>query len=176
MIVGIDLAIILPTDCTYGLGNTSGCAAGMLAKLAVFLTTLVTLCLCHTGCRAAGMVFRVKRCVAMTTVRNMLFLVAILIVHIMLGYGAIVMIALLAVGLVAALALKLIIMGLSDLGTAFTDALMSTVVQIGPVIVVCGFVLSCRAPGASVVVDISVYRPIGFPVVVQGIAIFHAAL
>ena len=94
----------------------------------------------------------------------------------MLGYGAIVMIALLAVGLVAALALKLIIMGLSDLGTAFADALMSTVVQIGPVIVVCRFVLSCRAPGAGVVVDISVYRPIGFPVVVQGMAIFHAAL
>ena len=107
--------------------------------------------------------------VAIVTARCMPAFAAILVVHLMLGDGTVIMIALFAVRLVIAVARPPIVMSIRGLRIAFADTLAGVVVHIRPGVGVgCGFRHAAAVPltGAGMVFTVPVVLP-EVPIVTQ---------
>ena len=113
--------------------------------------------------------------VATIAARLMPIFAPILIPHLVLGDGAVIMIALFAVGLTPAVGRPPVVMGFRDLRAACADAFVGAVIHIRPGVGVCNFILSRVAARAGMVMDIPVYGPFGFPIVAQRVAVFLTA-
>ena len=124
---------------------------------------------------AEGVGLRKEIGVAMIAVRLMPIFSVILIPHLVLGDGAVIMIALFAMGLTPAGGRPPVVMSFRDLRAAFADAFVGAVIHIRPGVGVRNFILSRVAARAGMVMDIPVYGPFGFPIVAQRVAVFLTA-
>ena len=142
---------------------------------AVFMSALFTDGSAFTGGVAAGVGFREKVSVAVIAVGLMACFAFVLIVHLMLSDAAIVMIALLAVGLAPTERSPAIVMRRRDLCAANAGTSAGVVVHIRPNVAMSCFIFSFRASRAGMIMRISTVSPPGLPGMPESIAVWLLA-